>query len=375
MTVQEQNTYEFSSLGATVDLNEELASIDIEGAELARVVRLDRGLPLVVSLSGTYRGEPSNALMKEMKTNALLRPAVGDWVAIVHPDGHETAVIEAILTRTSAFTRKDPGEDTSEQVILANVDVVFTVTALGEEPVNIARLERKLVLAHESGALPVIVLTKGDRCAGVEEEMARVHAISGEVPVIVTSAVTGEGTDELRGLVPAQTTAAMIGSSGVGKSTLINCLVGTQKQATGAVRESDDKGRHVTVAREIVMVPNGGIMIDTPGMRAVALWRADEGLAQTYPEIAEATSQCKFSNCTHQSEPQCGVKVALESGRIDPARFERYTKLREELDDLDQKREEKRRAATESRPHGSKSKSRQGAKARKNLKKYHKRSR
>jgi ribosome biogenesis GTPase len=375
MTNQEHDTYSFPCLGATVDLDEELGALDIGGAELARVVRLDRGLPLVVSSSGTYRGEPSNALMKKMKSNALSRPAVGDWVAIVHPEGHETAVIEAILTRTSAFTRKDPGEDTSQQVILANVDVVFTVTALGEDPINIARLERKLVLAHESGAQPIIVLTKGDRCADIEDEVRRVRAVADKVPVIVTSAVTGEGTDELRAMVPAQTTAAMIGSSGVGKSTLINCLLGTQRQATGAVRESDDKGRHVTVAREIVLVPDGGIMIDTPGMRAVALWRADEGLARTYPEITEATNRCKFTDCTHQSEPQCGVKAALDSGEINPARFERYSKLREELDDLDQKREEKRRAATEGRPHGRKSKSHQVAKVRKNRKKYHKHSR
>jgi len=367
---QEQHIYEFERLGDTERLIEQLKEYAIEDAELARVVRLDRGLPLVVSATGTYRAEPSNTLVKRMKTNALARPAVGDWIALVRPEGHETARIEAILSRTSSFTRKDPGEDTSEQVILANIDVVFVVTALGDDPVNIARLERKLVLAHESGAKPIIVLTKEDRCDNPEEELERVQAIAGDVSVVVTSAVTGEGTEELRRLVPCQTTAAMIGSSGVGKSTLINCLLGTDRQATGAVRESDDKGRHVTVAREIVLVPEGGILIDTPGMRAVALWRADEGLARTYPEIAEATLQCRFADCTHQTEPNCGVKAALESGEIDPDRFERYIKLREELDELDVKREEKRRSHTERRPNERRAKSRELSKNIKSYKKH-----
>ena len=373
MVHQAEHSYDFSSLGNPDHAVDALRQLGIDGAEPARVVRLDRGLPLVVSQQGTFRAEPSNALMKTMKTDTYARPAVGDWVALVHPDGHENSVIEAILPRSSSFIRKDPGEDTTKQVILANVDVVFVVTALGEEPVNLARLERKLVLAHESGARPVIVLTKSDRCDDVDAERQRVGAIAGDVPVVVTSAKMNEGVEQVRALVPAQTTAAMIGSSGVGKSTLINRLLGIERQATGAVRESDDKGRHVTVAREIVTLPEGGILVDTPGMRAMALWRADEGMARTYSEIDEATQRCKFVDCTHQSEPHCGVKAALESGEIDPERFERYTKLQEELAELDQKRESKRWAATESRPHGRGSKAHQIKKAQKNFQKYNRR--
>ncbi|MCL2025027.1 MAG: ribosome small subunit-dependent GTPase A [Coriobacteriia bacterium] len=338
-----QKTYNFEHLGDVERPRTELTHLGIDGAEPARVVRLDRGLPLVVSASGTYRAEPSNALVKRMKTDALARVAVGDWVALTHPDGHDSARIEAILPRTSAFTRKDPGENTTEQVILANVDVVFVVTALGEEPVNLARLERKLVLAFESGARPIIVLTKSDRCDDCDAEVERVRAIAGEVPVIATSTVTGAGIDELRTMINPQVTAAMIGSSGVGKSTLINALAGTEQQATAEVRETDDKGRHTTVAREIVALPCGGILIDTPGMRAVALWHADRGLAMTYPEITEATAHCKFGNCTHESEPGCGVKAALEAGDIDVERYARYAKLCEELADVAHKREEKRR--------------------------------
>jgi len=369
---QDLYSYDFDQLGDTRAPLKQLAELGKDDLELARVVRLDRGLPLVVSPSGTYRAEPSNTLVKRMKTNALLRPAVGDWVALEHPEGHETSVIEAIVPRTSSFTRKDPGEETSEQVILANVDVVFVVTALGDEPVNIARLERKLVLAFESGARPIIVLTKGDRCDEVDDQLERVRTIAGDVPVIVTSALTGEGTRELHELVPPQTTAAMIGSSGVGKSTLINCLLGDERLATKEVRQSDDKGRHTTVAREIVHIPEGGILIDTPGMRAVALWRAEEGLAKTYPEISKAMEQCRFANCTHQSEPQCGVKDALESGQIDPDRFDRYIKLRQELDELNEKREEKRWAATESRPHGRGSQAHRIAKAKQNRRRHNK---
>ncbi|MCL2819094.1 MAG: ribosome small subunit-dependent GTPase A [Actinomycetia bacterium] len=375
MTEQDAYDYDFEQLGDSTVPLQELDELGLEEVELARVVKLDRGLPLVVSATGTYRAEPSNTLVKRMKTNTMLRPAVGDWVGLAHPENHETARIEGLLPRISSFTRKDPGEETAGQVILANIDVVFVVTALGDEPINIARLERKLVLAFESGARPIIVLTKGDRRDDIEDEMARVRAVAGEVPIIVTSAVTGEGTEELRSMVPAHTTAAMIGSSGVGKSTLINCLLGDERLATKEVRESDDKGRHTTVAREIVLVPEGGILIDTPGMRGMALWRADQGLELAYPEIAEATQRCKFANCTHQSEPQCGVKEALEDGSIDSERLVRYTKLREELDELDVKQEEKRRAATESRPHGRGSQSHQIGKAKRNMRKYHKRNR
>ena len=365
VTEQETYTYEFARLGDADRHSAELATLGLEDAELARVVRIDRGLPLVVSASGTFRAEPSNELVKRMKSDTTLRPVVGDWVALTRPAGHETALIEAILPRTSTFTRKDPGEHTIEQVILANVDVVFVVASLGEEPINIPRLERRLVLAFESGARPVIVLTKQDRCRDVDEQLARVHAIAAGCPVVVTSAVTGEGTDELRNLVPARTTAAMIGSSGVGKSTLINSLLGVERLPTGEVRERDDKGRHITVAREIVLVPDGGILIDTPGMRGVALWHADRGLDLAYPEIAKATRQCKFANCTHRTEPDCGVQAGLQSGAIDAERFERYTKLKEELAVLEVKREAKRWAQAETRPHGRKSKSHQIAKARK----------
>jgi ribosome biogenesis GTPase len=365
MTENADGTYDFEQLGDTRAYGEQLAALGLADAELARVVRLDRGLPLAVSASGTFRADPSNELVKRMKSDALLRPAVGDWVALTHPQGHETALIEAILPRTSSFTRKDAGEEAGMQVVLANVDIVFVMGSLGDEPINLARLERRLVQAFESGARPVIVLTKGDRCADPAAEIERVRAIAGDVAVVMTSARTGEGTDELRALVPPQTTAAMIGSSGVGKSTLINCLLGTERQATGEVRQSDDKGRHITVAREIVQVPGGGIFIDTPGMRGMALWRADRGLELAYPEIVEATARCKFADCTHQTEPNCGVKEALEDGTIDAERFDRYTKLRDELAQLEGKREEKRWATAETRPHGRKTASHQIAKARK----------
>lgn len=344
-----QDIYDFSRLGLTERIGDEFESLGIEGAELARVVRVDRGFPLVTSASGTYRTELATHLMKQAKHHARYRPAVGDWIALTHPAGHEMAIIERILDRTGAFTRKDPGEDAGAQVVIANVDIVFVVAALSGDGVNVGRLERALVLAFESGATPYIVLTKADLCDDINAQVKLAESVSAGVEVIVESAITGLGIDRIRELIKPGITAALIGSSGVGKSTLINRMLGEEVLATAEVREGDDKGRHTTVAREIVAIPDGGIVIDTPGMRAIALWHADEGLRRAYPEISEASDQCRFSDCTHTNEPKCAVQAGIEAGDIDAARFARYQMLVEELEELEYKQQKREWSASERR--------------------------
>lgn len=338
----QSNKLELESLGLTDRERAFFAPLAEQGFELARVARVDRGLPLVISESGLHRAEPATHLLKEGST-AVSRAVVGDWVAVNRPDGHEMPIIEAILPRKSSFSRKDPSEQTEEQVLISNIDVVLVVQSLSGDGVNLRRLERELVMAWESGGRPVVVLTKRDLADGVEEQLKSVEDVAFGVDVIVESAVTGEGVDQVLQHVPAGTTAAILGGSGVGKSTLINKLVGEELLATREVRAVDDKGRHTTVAREMVAIPDGGVIIDTPGMRAIALWDAEEGMEATFPDIERLAAQCRFRDCIHESEPGCAVVGAVESGELPARRLESYRYLRAEMAATAQRREEKAR--------------------------------
>ncbi|MBK5211855.1 MAG: ribosome small subunit-dependent GTPase A [Coriobacteriia bacterium] len=348
-----ESKYHFDHLGCDEKTLELFASLAIPDSFLARIVRVDRGLPLASSRRGTGRVEPSNHLLKAGKRDAASRAAVGDWVALVSPASHEMPIIEAILPRHGTFTRKDPADIANEQVVIANIDVVFLVQALSGSGVNVARLERELVIAFESGATPVIVLTKVDLIENdqaLDGQIALARSVSAGARVIVESAVTHVGVDEVKDLIEPGMTAAMVGASGVGKSTLANRLVGFEMQETGEVRMVDDKGRHTTVAREIVEIPNGGVLIDTPGMRSIALWRGDRGLDLAFPEVAEAAASCKFADCAHINEPGCAVRGGVVAGTIAATRVERYLTLVNELDDLARMRDEQSWNRKESRP-------------------------
>jgi len=326
--------------------------------EPARVVKVDRGFPLVVAPSGSYRTELSAKLAKRARKDALARPAVGDWAVLSLPAGHDNAIVEAFLPRASSLKRRDPIERKSSgyasaqqavgQIVVANIDLIFVVQALTTVPdsINLARLERELVLAHESGATPAIILTKADLCPDVDAALQHIRPAAANTDIIIESAVTGQGIDQIRHLIGSGVTAALIGASGVGKSTLINKLVGSERQATGAVRETDDRGRHITVARELIEVPvlkgeadsseepsGGGVIIDTPGMRSLALWQADRGIELAFPEITAAAEACRFGDCAHENEPHCGVKAAVKAEDIDKERYRRYLRLVQELVD------------------------------------------
>lgn len=309
------------------------------GLEPARVARVDREFPLVATAQGYVRAEPAVHLVKTRGAGS--RAVVGDWVALSRPEGHDLAIIEAILPRTTAFARKDPGEQTGEQVLIANVDIVFVVQSMSGRGLNVRRLERELVLAWESGARPVVILTKADIAEDTDYQRKLASDVAHDVRVIVESAVTGLGLDEVRELVPPGLTAALLGGSGVGKSTLINRLVGSEVQTTAAVRKRDDKGRHTTVARELVLLPDGGVIIDTPGMRGLALWDAEDGIASAFPDVDALSEKCRFRDCRHENEPGCAVASAAEAGLLPARRLESYRALQAELQALSAKQDQR----------------------------------
>ena len=276
-------------------------------------------------------------------------PAVGDWVVVRKLADENRGAITAVLPRRSWFSRRMAGHVTDEQVVAANVDVVFIVMALDDD-FSPRRLERYLLLARESGASPVVLLTKPDVCTDVPARVAEIAALAGDVPVHVVSPKFDQGLDRVAEHVPAGKTGALLGSSGVGKSTIINRLVGREVQKTRHIRESDSKGRHTTTHRQLVFLPNGGFLIDTPGMRELQLWDVGEAVKETFDDIEALALECRFSDCRHRDEPRCAVKTAVEEGRLSASRLESYVKLQDELEHL--ARQQDQRAQIEQKRRG-----------------------
>ena len=263
-------------------------------------------------------------------------PAVGDWVAAeVHGVG-TTAVIQEVLPRRSKFVRKSPGKKMEEQVIAANVDTALLVSALDGD-FNPRRVERYLAQCWESGAKPVIVLNKADACEDAQAKAAEMERVAVGTAVCVVSAKTGEGFHQLEEFLGPGHTLVLLGSSGVGKSTIANRLLGQAVQEVQPVRESDSRGRHTTTSRELFILPGGALLMDTPGLREMQLWDAEDGVAQVFAEIDALAAQCRFGDCRHEGEPGCAVKAALDAGTLDPGRLENRRKLIREQEFLRRK--------------------------------------
>ena len=293
-----------------------------------RVARVDRGACAVLTEAGLVRASAGAGVLASMADDAANGPCTGDWCAMRGwPDGPTT--IEAILPRRAAVTRADVLGRSRGQVLAANVDAVGVVVPLHPQP-SLAKMERLLALAWESGALPVVLLTKSDLVADADLVAEDVAAAAPGVQVVCCSTVTGHGLDELRAVLGQAGTLALVGSSGVGKSSLVNALVGADVLATKEIRD-DGKGRHTSVRRELVVLPGGGAVIDTPGLRGVGLVDAEEGVAATFADVEALVEGCRFSDCSHTSEPACAVLTAVEEGTLPLRRLESWRKLQREM--------------------------------------------
>ncbi|HXK11408.1 MAG TPA: ribosome small subunit-dependent GTPase A [Vicinamibacteria bacterium] len=316
-------------LGLAGALAEAFAPFAAEGLLPGRVVGGHSGLLRVRTDAGELLADVAGGLRHQACGPADL-PTVGDWVALRLRDDGRRAVVNAVLPRRTAFVRRAAGDRSVAQVLAANVDTVFLVMGLDGD-FNPRRLERALVLAWESGAEPVVLLNKADLCPEVEARRSQVEAVASGVPVRVIAAKPGEGLEALAPWLTPGRTVALLGSSGVGKSTLVNRLLGREKQKTREVRESDQRGRHTTTHRELVLLPGGALLLDTPGLREIQLWSDGAGLEATFEDVQGLAASCRFGNCGHVSEPGCAVRAAVEDGRLPSDRLASFHKLRAEL--------------------------------------------
>ena len=315
------------------------SNADAGDAIAGRILRVERG-----ECDVGVDGKTVRALSDSQRSQAELAPVTGDWVA-VSTDDEQRWRIEHILDRRTALVRRDPGEREVEQPLSANVDVGFLVHGF-DRPFRAGKLERFLVLVWNSGALPVVVLTKSDLADSeqMSELRAVVAAVAPDVEVITTSSESGEGLQRIRDLLEPNKSGTLLGESGAGKSTLVNALLDKEIQETQEVRSGDAKGRHTTITRDLLLLPSGGVLIDTPGVRAVGLWDAEDALRQVFSDIIDASADCRFNDCSHTSEPGCAVREAVDSGEIDHRRLVRFREMSEELAEIERRLQERERS-------------------------------
>jgi ribosome biogenesis GTPase len=312
-----------TDLGWDDHFQQKLDQLDDPDLVPARVIRQERDASRALGPMGEVAPRSTGRLRA-----SGLHPVAGDWLAL-RPDGLGGWRVDAILPRRTRFSRRRPGEAEEEQVVAANVDAALLVMAMDGD-FSARRMERYLALARESGARPIVVLTKADLCPDPVARVREAQASAADAPVLAVDALRGAGLDGLRALLRPRETCALLGSSGVGKSTLVNALAGAGLARTGEVRASDGKGRHTTTHRELLALPGGVLLLDTPGMRELQLWGGAEGVRGVFADVEEVAARCRFRDCDHEKEPGCAVRAALEAGTLDTARLASFRKLQRE---------------------------------------------
>lgn len=353
------------ALGWNAFFAEHFAPYRDQGLIAARVTCQHRQFYLVCAEQGELSAEIPGKMRYQAQAPSEL-PAVGDWVAIEPVSGQERTMVRAVLQRQSTFSRHRAGEHTpgtSEQIIAANIDTAFLVSGL-DGNYNLRRLERYLTLAWNSGANPVIILNKADVCPELDLRYAEVESIAHGVPIHIVSATEEYGLDALSPYLGAGQTVVLTGSSGVGKSTLTNALLGAERLRVTSVRQDDSQGRHTTSHRELIFLPSGGLIIDTPGMRELQLWGDEDGLEESFEDIEQLIERCRFKDCRHEDEPGCAVRSALSRGELDVKRIQSYYKLKRELQRLEQRQQDRARKPAADEKRKSRKKSRASGKAR-----------
>ena len=325
--------YDLESLGWSEFFESAFKPYRERGHFAGRVVLEERGAYRLYIEQSEVSARVRGKLRYDSESSADF-PAVGDWVAVSRRERDGLNQIQAVLPRRSKFSRKAAGANSEEQVVAANVDTVFLVQGLDHD-FNLRRLERYLVAAFESNAAPVVILNKADLCEDVEKKTSEAESVAPGTPVHAISSVSGQGLETLDRYVLPGVTVAFLGSSGAGKSTLINRIVGEEIQKTAEVREHDSRGRHTTTRRELIVLKTGGLLIDTPGMRELQMWDASGSLDLAFSDVQSIAAACYFSDCSHQNEPGCAVREALEDGSLDRGRYESYTKMEKEMEYLD----------------------------------------
>jgi len=307
-----------------------------------RVILQHRDGYRVATQEGEFRAKASGRLRHE--AGEVGHPAVGDWVALSLNLNDRSAAIHAILPRRTAFVRRAADSARRIQILAANIDVVFVVTSMNAD-LNPRRIQRYLAAAWESGARPVVVLTKSDLCIDSQEQAERIAALQVDCPVLTASARQGLGIEALRAQVKPGETCVLIGSSGVGKSTLVNAFLNEERMATQPIRASDDQGRHTTSHRQLIPLPGGGLILDTPGIREVGLIDAEDGVGAVFDDVEQLIQACRFTNCSHTNEPGCAVQAAMADGTLAPSRWAHFQKLTLELAEAGDKAERAAKAA------------------------------
>ncbi|MBN2093012.1 ribosome small subunit-dependent GTPase A [candidate division KSB1 bacterium] len=313
----------------------------------ARVVRVEKQHYYLHGEKGEILAELAGKLHHQATSKEDF-PVVGDWVVVALRPGENNGIIQGLLPRKTHFSRKAAGVKSEIQVLVANIDYIFIVAGLDLD-FNLRRIERYLALAWDSGAEPIIILNKTDVCTDLDEKITLAESIAFGVPIHAVSAQTNEGLESLKSYSQAGKTIALLGSSGVGKSSIINRLLGTDRQLVGEIRENDGRGRHTTSRRELFFMPDGGMIIDNPGLRELQVLTQEDGLLDAFEDIEELAANCRFRNCQHENEPDCAVKAALEDGTLEERRYQNYLKLQREQKYLETRDDDRARSLMNAR--------------------------